>query len=192
MLMQQFSCVNAIFYYSAKILKKAGLKSTVQQWLGSLSISVANFFAVFIAVATIDKAGRKKLLILSCIGDIIASIAISIALIFVNDGDFWHYLSIGSMVFFVIAFETGLGAIPWVMMAEVSPLQKRGLIVSVATFANWGSNLLIAQFSGAIIEGTYFFPFAAVCAGGIIFTMKYIPETSGKTAAQIQKELVNM
>merc|ERR1719204_703420 len=67
MFMQQFSGINAVFFYSSTILKKAGLTSDLALWLGSSGISLANFFAVFIAVATIDHAGRKLLLIISCV-----------------------------------------------------------------------------------------------------------------------------
>ena len=153
-------------------------------WLGSLSISVANFFAVFIAVFSIDRAGRKLLLILSCIVMGCASVLVSVAIMLESHGTFWQYSSIGFLILFVIGFEIGLGAIPWLMMAELAPMQHRGTIVAIATASNWGSNLLIAQFSGPIISIAYFFPFAIVCFLGIVFTVK--------TAAEIQKELQKM
>ena len=192
MFMQQFSGINAVFFYSATILKKAGLTSDLQIWLGSLGIGIANFFAVFIAVFSIDRAGRKVLLILSCIIMGSASILTSIAIELEGDGSFWSYASIGFLVLFVVGFEVGLGAIPWLMMAELAPMQYRGAIVAIATASNWGSNLLIAQFTAPVVKYLYFYPFAIVCGLGMLFTMKLIPETNGKTAAEIQKELSNM
>ncbi len=169
-----------------------GVTSDEAVWLGSVSISVANFFAVFIAVFSIDRAGRKLLLLLSCVVMGCASVLVSIAIMLESHGTFWQYSSIGFLILFVIGFEIGLGAIPWLMMAELAPMQYRGNIVAIATASNWGSNLLIAQFSGPIIKIAYFYPFAIVCLLGGLFTIKYIPETNGKTAAEIQKELQNM
>merc|ERR1712176_1280055 len=112
MFMQQLSGINAVFYYSGSILNNAGVTSDEAVWLGSLGISVANFLAVFIAVVAIDKAGRKLLLIISSIVMIIASILVSIAIMFESDGAFWQYSSIGFLILFVVGFEIGLGAIP--------------------------------------------------------------------------------
>ena len=192
MFMQQFSGINAVFYYSTTILNNAGLTNDTAVWLGSVAISVANFLAVFIAVFSIDRAGRKLLLILSCIIMGSASVLVSIAIELENHGAFWQYSSIAFLILFVIGFEVGLGAIPWLMMAELAPMQYRGAIVAIATASNWGSNLLIAQFSGVLVGSVKFYPFAAVCFVSILFTMRYIPETNGKTAAEIQRELINM
>ena len=192
MFMQQFSGINAVFFYSATILNKAGVTSDSAVWLGSLGISIANFFAVFIAVFSIDRAGRKLLLIISSVVMITASILVSIAIMLESHGTFWQYSSIGFLILFVIGFEIGLGAIPWLMMAELAPMQYRGVIVAIATANNWGANLLIAQFSGQIISTVYFYPFAVICFLGVVFTVRIIPETNGKTAAEIQKELTNI
>ena len=191
MLMQQLSGINAVFYYSSTILKHAGLKSHLAIWLGSVAISVANFFAVFIAVIAIDRAGRKILLIVSSVVMLIAGVLVSIAIMFESHGAFWQYSSIAFLVLFVVGFEIGLGAIPWVMMAELAPMQYRGPIVAIATASNWASNLIIAQFSASIIADAYFYPFCVVSFLGILFTIKCIPETNGKTANQIQQELAS-
>lgn len=192
MFMQQFSGINAVFYYSTTILNNAGLTNPTSVWLGSVAISVANFLAVFIAVFSIDRAGRKVLLIISCIVMGSASVLVSIAIQFESHGAFWQYSSIAFLILFVVGFEIGLGAIPWLMMAELAPMQYRGAIVAIATASNWGSNLLVAQFSGVLVGSVKFYPFAGVCFASILFTMKYIPETNGKTAAEIQRELINM
>eukprot|EP00485_Elphidium_margaritaceum_P009936 CAMPEP_0202687900 /NCGR_PEP_ID=MMETSP1385-20130828/3462_1 /ASSEMBLY_ACC=CAM_ASM_000861 /TAXON_ID=933848 /ORGANISM="Elphidium margaritaceum" /LENGTH=866 /DNA_ID=CAMNT_0049342753 /DNA_START=25 /DNA_END=2625 /DNA_ORIENTATION=- len=192
MLMQQLSGINAVFFYSATILQQAGLTSDLEIWLGTVAIAVANFLAVFIAVFSIDRAGRTVLLIRSCIVMGVASILVSVAIQLEHTSTVWQYSSIAFLVLFVIGFEVGLGAIPWLMTAELSPMQYRGPIVAIATASNWGANLIIAQFSGPIVNLALFYPFAVVCALGVVFTVKFIPETNGKTAQQIQKALSNI
>eukprot|EP00484_Ammonia_sp_Unknown_P021988 CAMPEP_0197033696 /NCGR_PEP_ID=MMETSP1384-20130603/12036_1 /TAXON_ID=29189 /ORGANISM="Ammonia sp." /LENGTH=846 /DNA_ID=CAMNT_0042463539 /DNA_START=45 /DNA_END=2585 /DNA_ORIENTATION=- len=195
MFMQQMSGINAVFFYSSTFIAQAGLTSDLDKWLGSVAISLANFLAVFIAVFSIDRAGRKMLLIISCIVMGCAAVLVSIAMEFSSEhgdaGTAWKYSSIVFLVLFVVGFEIGLGAIPWLMMAELAPMQYRGTIVAMATGANWAFNGVIAQFSAQIVKMVKFYPFAAVCGAGIAFTIKYIPETNGKSAAEIQKELTN-
>merc|ERR1712087_785814 len=163
-------------------------------WLGTTGINLANFLGVFIPVYFIDKAGRRILLVISGVIMIFASVGVSVAILMneAHDSSVWGYSSILFLVLFVVGFEVGLGPIPWLMMAELSPIEYRGLIVSIATACNWGANLLIAQFSGPIVDSVYFYPFATVCLVGILFTIRFIPETNGKTAAEIQKALANM
>lgn len=114
-------------------------------------------------------------------------------IIILNDASesaLWSNSSIGFLVLFVIGFEIGLGPIPWLMMAELAPMQFRGPIVSVATMMNWTGNFVIAQFSPlAMTTDVKLFGFAIFTFLGILFTLRYIPETSGKSATEIQKAL---
>ena len=120
---------------------------------------------------------------------IAASLSFSVILYF-TEYQIAGYLSIICLIAYVIAFEIGLGPISWLMMAEISPSSHRAQIVSIATFVNWGSNLLIAQFSADVVVYAQYFPFAIVCALGALFTLKIIPETKGKTEAEIQDALL--
>jgi len=195
MWMQQLSGINAIMYYSSTILADAGITSDTGKWLGTTGIDLANFLGVFIPVVFIDRAGRRMLLLISAVIMIIASVGVSVAII-MNDAKsnvLWQYSSIGFLIVFVVGFEVGLGPIPWLMMAELAPMKYRGPIVSVATLMNWTSNLLIAQFSGLVMgSDVKLFGFAVCTFCGILFTLRFIPETNGKTADQIQRALNDM
>ena len=195
-LLQQFSGINSVFYYSDQTLKSAGLTSKMDLWIGNIAIALANLLSVFIPVYLMDKWGRKKLLNVSLVGMIIASVLFSIFLN-LNDkygengeNEIYGYLSVASLIFYVVSFELGLGPIPWLMMAEITPSSHRAKIVSVATFFNWGSNLCIAQFANDIVNKAQFFPFAIVCIFGMLFIKFVVPETKGKTEMQIQQELI--
>eukprot|EP00484_Ammonia_sp_Unknown_P020979 CAMPEP_0197031744 /NCGR_PEP_ID=MMETSP1384-20130603/10649_1 /TAXON_ID=29189 /ORGANISM="Ammonia sp." /LENGTH=748 /DNA_ID=CAMNT_0042461315 /DNA_START=52 /DNA_END=2298 /DNA_ORIENTATION=+ len=191
--LQQFSGINSVFYYSNPTLMNAGFTSAFDLWIGNVAIAFANFLSVFIPVFLMDKWGRKTLLNISLIGMIIASILFSCSLIVGDELEknaVIGYVSVLCLIFYVVSFEIGLGPIPWLMMAEITPSSHRAMIVSVATFFNWVSNLCIAQFANTIVTYAKFFPFAAVCAVGLVLTKKFVPETKGKTEMEIQAELL--
>ena len=193
--MQQGSGINAIMYYSSTILEDAGITTDKGKWLGTTAIMVANFVSVFPALFAIDKAGRKKLMLISGSICVVTSVLVSIAIIMneSNGNPFWSNSSIVLLVLFVMGFEIGLGPIPWTVIAETSPLRYRGTILSVATFMNWTGNLLIAQCSAAVMSSPLkLFPFAIATSLGMVFIMLCIPETNGKTVAEIQKALSNI
>jgi len=184
--LQQFSGINSVFFYSNATLMNAGFDSVFELWLGNVAIAVANFLSVLLPVYLMDKWGRKQLLNISLMGMIVSSIGFSIC---VEMG--YNYLSVIFLILYVISFELGVGPIPWLMMAEISPSSHRAVIVSVATFCNWGSNLCIAQFATVIVERFQYYPFAVVCFVGVVAVKKFVPETKGKTEMQIQEELLS-
>jgi len=184
--MQQFSGINSVFYYSNATLMNAGFESVDALWAGNVAIAFANFLSVLLPVYLMDKWGRKTLLNISLMGMILSSIGFSICIM-----AGYSYLSVVLLILYVISFELGVGPIPWLMMAEITPSSHRATIVSVATFMNWGSNLCIAQFASVIVERFQYYPFAMVCFIGLIMVKKFVPETKGKTEMQIQQELVN-
>jgi len=145
--------------------------------------------SVFIAVALIDRKGRKWLLYVSSFGMIIASVLFSVAVHEAHQHKTWAYLSVGFMVLYVIAFEIGLGPIPWLIVSEITPTKERGTVMSVASFVNWSANLVIAQFAPKVVDLAQFYPFAVVCAVAIPFTAFLVPETKGKTEQHVQQEL---
>ena len=187
-IMQQLSGINSVFYYSDNTFTKAGIDKRFVKWLGTMSVNTANFLAVFVAVALMDRWGRRQLLIVSSIGAMTSLCLLSVALFF-DSQKTWGFLCIGFMTLYVIFFEFGLGPIPWLIVAEIAPTSHRGIIMSFASFVNWTGNLIIAQFANPIVNSAKYFPFIAIMALGVVFTLKYVPETKGKNERQIQKEL---
>merc|ERR1712154_494557 len=168
-ILQQFSGINSVWYYSSIMLQNAGLTSSFQRWIGNILIASSNFFGVLIPVNLIEKVGRKLLIYLSCFGMIIASISLSIVLMFASSiGSSAGYLSIVLLICYVISFAMGLGPIVGLLTVELSPSSHRGTIVSVAFFINYSANLFVAQFANKVVEYVYYIPFAAVCLLGII------------------------
>eukprot|EP01083_Nonionella_stella_P090402 252566_1 len=191
-MLQQLSGINVVFYYSTSILHSAGFKNV---WLGSVLLSVANLIGVIIAIPLVDKWGRKKLLLLSSIGMIVSALAITVTFIGLKDGQSngeWGIAMVLCMVAYVVFCELGLGPIPFVIVAELSPIEYRGAMISASQVVNYGCNAVVAATSESLLHslGVYgFVPFGCICAVGAVVIFVYVPETKQKTTKQIVDQL---
>ena len=96
------------------------------------------------------------------------------------------------MVLFVVTFEFGLGPIPYYIVAEMTPFEYRGAMVSASLVANYASNAIIAASSETlfgVLGGFGFLPFACICAIGSVVIFSFVPETMHKTTRQIVDEM---
>ncbi|KAI5384777.1 hypothetical protein KIW84_071682 [Lathyrus oleraceus] len=120
-----------------------------------------------------DKSGRRLLLIVS-------SSAMALSLLVV---------SVGAKVM-VIAFSLGLGAMPWIIMSEILPINIKGLAGSFATLANWFFSWLVTLTANLLLDwssGGTFTIYTAVCVFTAGFVAIWVPETKGKTLEEIQQ-----
>ena len=217
-LFQQFSGINAVFYYSTAFFASAHVGDP---WLASVLCSGVNVVATGLAIPLMDRAGRRTLLILSALGMMISCIGLTAALDLSSiaaegsaaaSASFslasHHHpsappapsqssyllssLSVIGVLAYVTCFEVGLGPIPWLMGAELYPAPARALGMSLAAVVNWTSNFVISlsfpHMSARLREWT-FLPFSAALALCVLFVWLAVPETRGKTLEEIQEEL---
>eukprot|EP01083_Nonionella_stella_P090400 252562_1 len=193
--LQQLSGINVVFYYSTSILHSAGFENV---WLGSVLLAGANAVSVIIVTPLVDKWGRKKLLLLSSIGMAMSAVAITVTFMGLHDSvggkseDDWGGAMVFCMVCYVVCFEMGLGPIPFVIVAELTPIEYRGAMISASQVVNYGCNTLIAATSVSLLNGlgVYgFVPFGCVCGVGAFFVFYFVPETKRKTTKQIIDQL---
>merc|ERR1719411_550412 len=94
------------------------------------------------------------------------------------DKNDWGIGMLVCMVLYVMFFEFGLGPIPWVIVAEITPIEYRGAMVSASQVMNYGCNTLIAATAETLLTalGAYgFAPFGAICCCGAIFVFFFVP-----------------
>ncbi|KAG7029388.1 Sugar transporter ERD6-like 6 [Cucurbita argyrosperma subsp. argyrosperma] len=172
-----------------RTIRFADLKQK-RYWL-PLSV-VATAFTTWV----IDRAGRRLLLIISSGGMTLSLLIVAVAF-FVKDAvseDSSLYsiagiVSVVGVVAMVVAFSLGVGAIPWIIMSEILPVNIKGLAGSIATLANWFSawgvtmsaNLLLGWSSG----GTFTI-YMVVTGFMVLFVTLWVPETKGRTLEEIQ------
>ncbi|XP_053216601.1 solute carrier family 2, facilitated glucose transporter member 4 isoform X1 [Podarcis raffonei] len=184
-LSQQLSGVNAIFYYSTDIFKKAGLDKPIFATIGAGAV---NTVFTIVSVFLVERAGRRTLHMLGLAGMAVCAILMTVAQGLTDRVPAMSYLSMVATFGFVAFFEIGPGPIPWFIVAELFSQGPRPAAMAVAGFANWTCNFIIGM-SFPSIEGALhsyvFLIFAALLFVFLIFTYIKVPETRGRTFDQI-------
>ncbi|XP_019388276.1 PREDICTED: solute carrier family 2, facilitated glucose transporter member 2 [Crocodylus porosus] len=185
---QQFSGINAIFYYSTNIFERAGVQQPVYATIG---VGVVNTVFTVISVFLVDKAGRRSLFIAGLIGMLGSAILMTVGLELLERFAWMSYVSMVAIFLFVIFFEVGPGPIPWFIVAELFSQGPRPAAIAMAGFCNWTCNFMIGMCFQYIVDlcGSYAFViFAALLLGFIVFAIFKVPETKGKSFEEISAE----
>ena len=186
-LFSQITGINAIMYYAPEILKEAGfgVDSALMQ---TVIIGVINTIFTFVAIKYIDTLGRRTLLIWGISGMVVCLLGIGILFQTGSTSGPWLLILI---LGFVGCFSTSLGPIPWVLISEIFPTKNRGVAMSLSIMVLWIGVWLISQFTPVLLEkigaGHTFWLFAFNAILLLIFTIKIIPETKGKTLEEIER-----
>lgn len=178
-----------LFYYSATVLQTSGIKDP---WAGSLVLLLVNFLAVLCIMPLVDRWERRNLLAVS-------SALITLTFVYLDKTEEeskehkdWGIGMITCMVFNVISFEVGLGPIPWVLVAEMTPFEYRGSIVATAQVVDYlCSTIVVATLETLFRELHHFIfvPFGCICAVGAVLIFCFFPETMQKTTEQIVNDM---
>lgn len=183
----QFCGINAIMYYSTKIFSIHG-GNTGNAFASSVWVGAINLVFTFVAIAFVDRLGRKPLLIA---GTFIQTLALGMV------GWAFHTHQQGSIlliciVVFIAAFAMAMGPISWLLCSEIFPNQYRGRAMSVATFTIWLSCYIVAQTfpmlnDNPTIGPAYtFWIYATVSLFSCLFVAFTVPETKGRTLEEIE------
>jgi MFS transporter, SP family, galactose:H+ symporter len=197
---QQVTGINAIIYYANEIFARAGFTTEHAQAKATLyAVGLVNVLATLIAVAWIDRFGRKPLLYTGLVGMFVALTAVGVAFAtFETNAAGSTSTTVGgivtvlALVVFIASFAFSLGPVVWTLIAEIYPNRVRGRAVAVATAANWFAAFLVTEFFlsvvNAIGESTTFFVFAALCVVTYVFVFRYVPETKDRSLEEIQAD----
>ncbi len=188
--LQQWSGINVIFNYAEEIYRSAGYG--VNDILFNIVITgVISLLFTLIAIGTVDRFGRRVLMLLGCAGIGISHILIGVAYAMGLKGFMVLVLTLCA----IGCYSMSLAPITWVLISEIFPNRIRGAAISVAVSALWIA-CFILTFTFPILNKTIgpantFWVFAAICIAGFLFIRFCVPETKGKTLEQIERELVD-
>ena len=186
---QQWSGTNVIFNYAQEIFQSAGY-DVDNTFINIVVTGIANLVFTFVALFTVEKLGRRALMLLGAGG--LAGIYLILGGCY-----FFNVSGIVMVVLCVMAiacYAMTLAPIAWVLISEIFPNSVRAAGVAAATFFLWiGSFTLTLTFpvlNSAL--GTYgtFWIYSGICVVALIYFIKYLPETKGKSLEQIEKELI--
>lgn len=190
MLIQQFSGINAVIFFSGSILGSAGMAN---RDLGGAIIMAIQVCVTGVACLLVDRLGRRALLIGSLAGMVGA--AALMGLCYALGDAMPPVVSLVALVLYIASFALGLGPVPWLLMAEILPAKARGVASSAATLLNWTCAFIITEsfdtVQAAISPAGTFFLFSAICLAGIAYVSKQLPETNGATLAEIEALFVD-
>ena len=183
----QLSGINAILYYLGDIFASAGF-NTLSANVQSIVIGVTNLLATLIAMACIDRVGRKRLLLL---GAIVTALAQGGVAIIMATGT-GRALLLPLLVIFIAAFAASQGAVIWVYLSEIFPTSVRARGQSVGSATHWIMNALIAGLFPTMAAYSPSIPFAffsAMMLLQFVFVLAYLPETRGVTLERMEHTL---
>ncbi|KAL7534440.1 hypothetical protein ACHAWF_004836 [Thalassiosira exigua] len=181
----QFSGINAVFYYSGLFFDGVIENPLV----GTTLIGAINVLATYVALLLMDRCGRRTLIMWSAAGMFLSCVVIVLALL----GYFSKMVALGAVASYVSFFEIGLGPIPWLIVAEMFDGKYVTAAMSVSCQLNWTCNFFVGLLFPYVNEtlGPYSFgPFAVVLLLVFLYAWIWLPETAGTTPAELQAELV--
>ncbi|MBA1353952.1 sugar porter family MFS transporter [Staphylococcus cohnii] len=190
-LLQQIIGINAIIYYAPTIFSKAGLGDATSI-LGTVGIGTVNVLITIVAIMIIDKIDRKRLLVIGNIG-MVASLLIMAILVWTIGIQSSAWIMVACLTLFIIFFGFTWGPVLWVMLPELFPMRARGAATGIAALVLSIGSLLVAQLFPILTDvlsvEQVFLIFAAVGVFALIFVIKYLPETRGRSLEEIEADL---
>lgn len=185
-LLQQWCGINVIFNYAQEIFASAGYAIS-DTLLNIVITGVVNCLATFGALMTVERWGRRRLLLIGCAG---------LAIIYLVLGGFylvgfkgWPMLAL--VVAGIGCYAMTLAPVTWVALSEIFPRQARGTGMAIATTALWLACFALTYsfplLNAAAGTGLTFWLYAVVCIAGYAFILRKLPETKGKALEDIER-----
>lgn len=183
----QICGINVLIYYGITVLKEAGMTAAeAMHWQNIFGVT--NIAATVLAIFTVDRFGRKPLLLTGIIG-------VGLGLF----GGGWLFLHapinpkhvFAVFAFFLACFNFSFGSVCWIIVAEIFPTAIRGRAMSISIFSLWAGCALVGQTFPYLLKTAgpagSFWLYAATTPLAFLFVLFFVPETKGKTLEQIEK-----
>lgn len=191
---QQVTGINTIIYYAPSIFQLAGFQDVSSSILATVGIGVVNVLATIFAVFYIDKLGRRPLLLTGLLGMFCCMAGLSYA--FAAGVETNYSLRIFALIctfIYIISFAFSLGAILWIMVSEIFPLEVRATAMGVAVFSCWFWNFVVSSTFLTLLNtfgpSQTFLLYALMCVLSLVFCYYKTPETRGVTLEQIEENI---
>jgi sugar porter (SP) family MFS transporter len=190
--LQQVTGINVFLYYGPEIFKKLGT-GTNAALLQTIVVGAVNLTFTIIAIWTVDRLGRKPLMLIGAGGMGVSLLSMGLAT-FYQKTEMWVLVFI---LGYIASFALSVGPVTWVILSEIFPTRIRGRAMAIAAFCLWSANYVVSQTFPMMNENKWLvekfnraFPFwvyGGLCAVLVVFVLLFVPETKGKTLEEIEK-----
>jgi MFS transporter, SP family, arabinose:H+ symporter len=187
---QQWCGINVIFNYAQEVFSNAGYG--VSDILFNIVITGSvNLIFSFVGMFTVDRLGRKALMLMGAGG--LTGIFTVIGTMY-----FFHLQGLPLLIMVVSAiacYSMTLAPVTWVLLSEIFPNRIRGVAMSISTFALWAACFVLTYTFPLLnkllkVSGTFWL-YGFICILGFWFIYRKLPETKGKSLEEIEHELIN-
>lgn len=182
---QQAIGINVVLYYAPRIFEDLGASGNASM-VQTVVMGIVNIIFTIVAILTVDRFGRKPLLIIGSVGMMVGMMALAAF-------SFTDMIGIGALVFIIIytaSFMMSWGPICWVLISEIFPNTIRSQAVAIAVAAQWISNFLVSSTFPLLSEwsvgGTYTI-YAVMSLLSAVFVWKFVPETKGRSLEDMSR-----
>lgn len=190
---QQVTGANAIMYFAPTMMNKVGL-STESSVYTSIIIGIASVISCAIGMSIIDRVGRRRMLIIGLVGCASSLLVLAPVYGLSSSSSTGAMMSLLLMTVFIVFQQAAVSVATWLLISEIIPTEARGLGMGLAGLALWVANWFVAQAFLPMVDAVggawSFFFFAIMGAIALVFTIKAVPETSGKTLAEVREYMI--
>jgi sugar porter (SP) family MFS transporter len=193
--LQQVTGINVFLYFGTSIFKSLGSSTGVDAgMLQQIIIGAANAVFTVIAIATVDRLGRKPLMVIGAVGMGVSLVSMGLVAQLGVGGNTWM---LAFILLYIACFSLSVGPVTWVILAEIFPTAVRGRALGLATFGLWVADFLVTlTFPILDAPGSWFvktfkhaFPFYmyAVFCVVLLVVLRFVPETKGRSLEEIER-----
>ncbi|MCZ0733244.1 sugar porter family MFS transporter [Phreatobacter sp. AB_2022a] len=187
--LQNLSGIDGILYYAPRIFQSLGFSAGTAALAATFGLGLLNFAATLAALLLVDRLGRRPLLIAGS-----AVMAAGLAAVVAAALYDWPWIGLAGLGIYIVAFAMSLGALPYVLMAELFPAAIRETGVAAASATSWLFNMLVAFTFLSLVEAIGLAGviglFLAVCLLALGVAVRFVPETRGRSLETIERDVL--
>ena len=190
-IVQQLTGINSVMYYGTELLQEAGFSNNAAIILNVLN-GVFSIGGLTVGLLLMNRVDRRPMLLFGLIGTTTSHLLIGLSSLLLAPGLFRAYMIMIFVILFVFIMQGTLGPLVWLMLAEIFPLEIRGLAIGISVFLLWITNFFVGLFFPSMVAAfgitTTFFLFAGVGLISLVFVKTMVPETRGRSLEELEEQ----
>ena len=191
--LQQVTGINVFLYFATEIFQRVAGSNMDAALVQTIVVGVVNMSFTIVAIWTVDRLGRKPLMVFGYAGMALSLVALGLAA-HLQRTEVWVLVF---MLTYIAAFALSVGPVTWVILAEIFPTKIRGRAMAIATVCLWLANFVISQTfpmmdrSEWLVERYHhafpFYVYGGFCLVALVFLFACVPETKNRTLEEIER-----